>query len=610
MVRAISREPSIRQIPAGRSRWISIPTGPLQRVASSAAVRSPVLVAGAGVALIAGVSWPLVFSDSFFTGDWLAQLWFMWHQALALRANHAPSLYLNYVYGVYYPHYTFYGGTLYVLTGSLSLLLGGNPVETYVLTYLLGFAGSCGGWYWLARGCGLGRWWAHAPGLVFITSPYYLTLIYARGDWPEFIAVAMIPLILGAGLSVLRAERLRLWPGLALVVGVVFLTGSHSLTLVWGTSLIALVGVAILLCAPRARRGVTRAGALRLAGLVIPAALLSAWFLVPAAAYESGTLIATEYAQWERLLRGTMGLVSADNLFTISRGTDSPNGATFALSLPILVMAWALVSLAIAARRGLRGTWVRIALICAVLTTALTVLMTHAGLILALPRVWATMQFSYRLESYVLLALSGTVLAILVLATRGRRTPVWGWALVPVLAVAVVGGMQQTIAHPKAPDRYTAFNKLYDTSAPGSGEVLIDYVDVHLPLLHDPYGHPPYVRFPAAAIRDNHISRVVRLAPGQLFYTNIQANPSLVHIDGARIAGVTAEGYDVLEMSRNPTPAPGGGTIVALSPAEPLPVVAGRVLSFCALAALLLQFGALAARRRGWRVPLRRGARA
>jgi hypothetical protein len=609
MVRAISREPSIRQVPAARSRWISIPTAPFRRVASSAAVRSPVLVAAAGVALIAGLTWPLVFTGPYFTGDWLGQLWFMWHQALALRTNHAPSLYLNYVYGVFYPQYAFYGGTLYVLTGSLSLLLGSNPVEAYVLTYLLGFAASYGGWYWLARGCGLGRWWAQAPGLVFITSPYYQTLIYARGDWPEFIAVAMIPLILGSGLSVLRAERLRLWPGLALVVGVVFLTGSHSLTLVWGTSMIALVAFAILLCVPRARRGVTRAGVLRVAGLVVPAGLLSAWFLVPAAAYESSTLIATEYVHWQLLLRATMNLVSAGNLFTISRASDTTSGA-FALSLPILVMGWALVSLAIVARHGLRGTWVRIALICGVLTAGLTVLMTHAGLILALPRAWATMQFSYRLESYVLLALSGTVLALLVLATRGRRPPVWGWAVLPVLAVAVVGGLQQAKAHPTGPDRYTSFHHLYGSSKPGTGEVLIDYVDVHLPLLHDPYGHPPYVRFPAAAIRDNHISRVVHLAPGQLFYTNIQAPPSLLHINGARIAGVTTEGYDVLEMSRDPTPAPGGGAIVALSPAEPLPVVAGRVLSFCALAALLLQFGALAARRRGWRLPPRRDGRA
>ncbi len=79
------------------------------------------------------------------------------------------------------------------------------------------------------------------------------------------------------------------------------------------------------------------------------------------------------------------------------------------------MIAWVLVSLAIFLRRGLRGTWIRVLLICAALTTFLIVLMTHAGLILALPRAYATLQFSYRLESYVLLALSGTVLAALVL---------------------------------------------------------------------------------------------------------------------------------------------------------------------------------------------------
>ena len=135
---------------------------------------------------------------------------------MAIKANHLPSLFLNYPYGVLYPEYAFYGGTLYALTGTLSLALGNTPVATYVLTYLLGFAAAYGGWYWIARMVGLGRWWSHVPGLVFITSAYYLTLIYARGDWPEYIAVSTIPLMVASGLSVLRADRLRLWPALVL----------------------------------------------------------------------------------------------------------------------------------------------------------------------------------------------------------------------------------------------------------------------------------------------------------------------------------------------------------------------------------------------------------
>jgi hypothetical protein len=38
-----------------------------------------------------------------------------------------------------------------------------------VLTYVLGFAAAYGGWYWLSRMFGVGRWLAHVPGIVFVT---------------------------------------------------------------------------------------------------------------------------------------------------------------------------------------------------------------------------------------------------------------------------------------------------------------------------------------------------------------------------------------------------------------------------------------------------------
>jgi hypothetical protein len=597
MVRNISRERSIRRISVGPSR----------RVAIGTVARSPILVGGSALLLIGVLAWPLLFSSSFFTGDWIDQLWFIWQQGLAIRANHLPTLFLNYPYGVFYPHYAFYGGTLYALTGTLSIVLGDAPVETYVLTYLLGFAAAYGGWYWLARSFGLGRWWAQVPGLVFITSSYYLTLIYARGDWPEFIGVSMIPLMVAAGLSVLRADRLHGWPALALAVSGVFFFGSHSLTMVWGSTTIAVVGLAILVCVPRARRALTRAGLIRVAGLLVPALLVSAWFLLPAATYESSTFISAEYPRWQGLLRGTMSLVSVRHLFTLSRASASTPGAAFALSLPILVIAWALVSIVILLRGGLRRAWTRVLLICATSTAFFIVLMTHAGLILALPRAYATLQFSYRLESYVLLALSGTVLAILVLAkSGGREMRLWTWLLPPVLIVSVIGAIQQADAHPEVPHRYAEFSKMYKSSAPGAGEVLSDYVDVNLPVLNDPHGPPPEVNFTPTAVHDNRISKVVHLQPGQLVYTNLQGPPSLVHITGAKIAGITPVGYDVLVIGNPSTAQPSASKgsasspteTISLSPAHPLPVALGQVLTVGAVVALIAQFLALGVRRR------------
>jgi hypothetical protein len=49
-----------------------------------------------------------------------------------------------------------------------------------------------------------------------------------------------------AGLSVLRADRLRTWPALTLVGSGVVFCGSHNMTLLWGSTFLALVGLAIV----------------------------------------------------------------------------------------------------------------------------------------------------------------------------------------------------------------------------------------------------------------------------------------------------------------------------------------------------------------------------
>jgi hypothetical protein len=602
--RRIADEVPIRRAARGPFK----PVAPSAAVRSSlaAALRSPLVVAGAAVLLIGLLSWPMLFTAATFNGDWIGQAWFLWQQSLAIRADHAPTLFLNYPFGVFYPHFAFYGGTLYAITGALSLLLGDAPMATYVLVYLMGFAAAYGGWYWIGRICGLGRWSAQAPGLVFVTSSYFITQIYARGDWPEFVGVAAIPLVMGAGLSVLRADRLRLWPALALTVASIFFFGSHSLTIVWGFAMMAVAGLALVALVPNARRTLTRAGAVRVAGIVAPAALVSAWFLLPAASYESKTLIATEYRHWQLLLRGTQKLVSPEHLFTLSRASASTPGAAFALSLPILVMAWALLTLAVFLRRGLHGTWIRVLLICSAMTTLLIVTMTHAGMILALPRVFSTIQFSYRLESYVLLALTGTVLAALVLVrSGGPDARLSRWTLLPVLLVSVVGAVQQTDAYPNGGDRNALLNVLYTPKAPGAGELLTDYVDVHQRILNAPNGRPPEVRFPFAAVHENHVTTVVHMAPGQLAYSNLEAPPVFVHVTGAKIVGINGEGFDVLEINRSSRPEPAGAggktptpaETISVGSAEPLPVVAGRWISILALAALFAQFAALALRR-------------
>ena len=123
--------------------------------------------------------------------------------------------------------------------------------------------------------------------------------------------------------------------------------------------------------------------------------------------------------------------------------------------------------------------------ICAAITVLMLVVMTHVSLMLALPRPYAILQFSYRLESYVLLGLSATVLVGLVLAQRGGHR-ILIWALVPVLVVAMVGAFQQIAAYP----RYKGGSRqasIRPSSKPGPREEgWIDYLDADLTLLAPP----------------------------------------------------------------------------------------------------------------------------
>jgi hypothetical protein len=586
-----------------------------------------VAIAGPAILLVGALTWPLYLSSSSFAGSWSIHLWFMWKQSLTISAGHLPSLFFNYPSGVFYPQYAFYGGTLYALTGGISAGLGNAPIAAYVVTYLLAFTSAYGGWYWLARQAGLGRWQAQIPGLVFITSSYYLTLIYADGDWPEFVGVSMIPLMISAGLSILRADRLRMGPALALTVSCIFFFGSHSLTLVWGSTTITLVGLGIVICIPRAREEISARGLRRIAGLVMPAALCSAWFLVPAAAYEAGTWIATHYSEWRRVLRGSTSLVSMQHLFTLSRSTSAPPATTFALSLPVLVMAWALVGLALSLTVGVRGPWTRLLLICTGFTGLMTVLMTHPELILMLPRYYATMQFSYRLESYVLFGVSGAVLTLLVLAQRGiPRLRTWTyWALPPILVVAIIGAAQQTTAYPHAEDRnaiVASWNQIpteaqassfATASSPpkSSAGLLKDYIDVRQPTLNGSFEHPngslqhiAFIHFATTSTPGDRISADTHLRGGELADSNLFASPNFVHVTGARIIGINAgDGSDVLEISPGSSSTISRGTsatpgTISVASSASLPIVLGRALTLCAVIALMLQFGLLAIRGR------------
>jgi hypothetical protein len=414
----------------------------------------------------------------------------------------------------------------------------------------------------------------------------------------------MVPLLIASSLSILATDRPRVWPALALIASAIVFSGSHLLTDLWTSTLIVLTGIAILACVPAVRARLVWRRALRLIGLLVPALLINAWFVLPLIAYQSHTSISSRFSEWRETLEVFTAWVSVSRLFTLQRVGVLPSKpyGSFILTLPTLAIAWVLVGMILFLWRGPRGAWPTVLVIFAVMTTLMTVVMTHASLILALPRPYAMLQFSYRLENDVLLGVSATTLALLVLVQRDDtyRRRVLRWMLGPVLIVAVAGAIQQAADYPSfAGTRQASVRP--GTESNSSEGPLTDYVDVGLQTM---VGRAPEIDFPAAAVHDESTSKVLHLRPRQLFYTNIGGGPELVHVSGATIVGLGPSGNDVLEVdppiaassgtSRSPRAA-APSEVVSVRPADGLPVVIGRLLTLAAAIVLVLELAILVA---------------
>jgi hypothetical protein len=560
--------------------------------------------------VILTLSWPMITTDSGMAQDWPNHLWYVWRQSLTIRSDGLPSIFLNSGGAVFYPFYGFYGGSLYSLGGTLSLLLGNAPVKAYVLAWMLGLAAAYGGLYWLARMAGVGRWLSHAPALVYVTSPYIITLIYARGAWPEFMATSFIPLFVAASVQVLHDGRLRLGPSVALALSTFVLTGSHNITLLWGSTFIALIFLAVIILIPAVRRLLTPANVMRLCLVAVPSALLNAWFLIPAIAYGSRTRIGG--VDWNGLLSLTSVVTSVGRLFTLSRGTSVTPGPgiayqpDFSLALPVLPIAWVLVGVTLTMARGWRSNnlgFRRLLGICAGVGLLFGLLLTNWRLISDLPGPYHLVQFPYRLETYVLLAMSGAMICVLALERADATTHAWRALLVGVVTFSAIGAIEQVAAHP---NRFPTRNFVFDArhQPPASSRDTGDYSDATLPVIPD--AGAAVAEFPQN-VHDDRVAATFAVDPSQtLVRSNIRAAPYLVQVVGARILGRTQDGFMMLRL---PSGHPRLVNLVVKRAAS-VPVQLGRALSVTAALALvaLLCAGAFRRVRRGRRTAESTGA--
>jgi hypothetical protein len=573
-----------------------IPRGARVDVPAPAVV--DVAIATLAILLIAS---PLLFTSDGFVADFTNAIWLVGRQQHLIAAHLHPTLFLQTQQGgVFDPIFAFYGGTLFALTGALAAVLGGSTILAFEVVTLAAIAAAYGGLLWLARQLGVRGAMAHAPALVFVTSAYYVTNLYGRGAWSEFIAVSAFPLVLAASLRLVRG-RMSVGPVACLVAATVVLSGSHNITLLWGSTLTVVALACYWLLSGRSRELPWRR-MLAVAGLIALGVGLNGWFLLPDISYAHDTIVSARDIAWSATgFFNTFGVIF-DPLRTVPSESGTP---ALYVQAPVLALLWGLLALPLAWRyRGLRAG-VATALI---VLGGVLVLIMSSGAWESLPTAFQRTQFAYRLQTYVTLAIAGLVLVgALALtrraqsggATRADRPLAIGLGLVVAFGVALSAWqlwVPNTHVHEGHFSSYAKRAEVLSgppTLLPNSWYAGNDYGDRSLSVL----ATTGQYSFDARHVEDNRLVGSVSLPAGlQPFATNIAGGPYLVHVGGGvRVVGRTAEGNLVLQRTTHGSqPVP-----VELRAQLSTPVVLGRITTALSAALLLaLAIGAVIRRRR------------
>lgn len=495
------------------------------------------LPAGVIVALLA----PMLLTERTFSTDWAHHLWLIWTQGLNIGDLGEPSYFLQFNRGAFYPYYAFYGGTFYAAAGLVSW--AASPKLAVIVAYALSLSASYLGWTWIARLVGLSGWRSQLPGCIAVTAPLAVTNLYGRGDIPEAVATGAIPLAIAAGISAFRGERLGLATAAAYVVAMVALTGTHTLTLAWGTTFLLIVA-ALLVAANRRIVGERwrRAGAL--AGLSGLAAGINAWVLAPLVLYH------TRLVEQEPDPIGHTDYTAPERLFSVLRDAGNPYPqfkADVVAALPVLALLWALVCGALYWRL-LPAAGRKVAAGLLVLGGVLLSMILAPSLMEGLPNLLRFIQFPYRLVTYVDLCIVGLVTLALVAMQRDRVA-----SHLPVYALAAIAALNVGLSVKQVFDARSWLREDWVLAYGGVYRPITWYAPPHFADGSAPVVEPSLARL-RVPVEDRRDAYAATYPPGPAgtVETNIATGDYLVEVSGAEPVGRTREGRMVLRLPASP----------------------------------------------------------
>jgi hypothetical protein len=570
-----------------------------------------VLVAAA----IFTLSAPMLLTRSGFGADFTNALWMVWVAGKNLVQAGHPAFFTNTTtLGVFYPLFAFYGGPLYTYTGAASELLGGHAELAFIAATLLAMLGVYGAILWLGREFGLRGLPAHAPALVVLTSAYYTTDLYGRGDWTEFMVASSLAPLMASGVHLVRAKSWRPLPMAIFVASAMLFTAGHNITLLWGTT----TGVGALLIVWIAQ-GVPRSLPYRrlamLAGLGLVGALVNAWYLLPDMTYATKVAIGHSAVAPSSLWAHTEGFNLPDvSLNPLRRVPPEAAKQAFYVQAPDWFIVWSLFAAALLlGRAAINGKLRRIGVGASIVLVALIGMWLCKPLWQFLGYPFDEIQVPYRLSIYIYYATAGLVLvaalALQRVADREGLRPV-----VRALRMGLVGAVGVSLCLciwqlwvPNTQYALSYANRAQVLAspnvAPKSWYATYDYSDWQARLAVAPANRVLYV--PPSAVHGDRFDTWMNVPAGsQPIQTNIAGGSYLVHIGGLQLVGRNSEDFAVVKRVDG-----GGGPVhVVVETADGAAVGLGRIISRLALLATLavLVCAAVRTRRaeRGARAPL------
>ena len=538
------------------------------------------------MAVVLALELPNLLSGRSFYADWGNHLYLVQQQANWLGDHLLPTYFLHTVErGAFYPHFLFYGGTLYSATARLGTVIG--VVAAFKLTFVAALSSAYFGTVWLARLLGVRGLLAHLPAIVAVSGAYYLSTQYYAGDWPEFIALSMIPLIVAAAVSLLLGKG-PIGPAIALAVAAVFATGAHNITAEYGLIFLAVIFVMAMVTV-RARKINWRRMAL-VGGTFAFAVGVNAWYLVPAARYAHLTRIGNDTG-FTAFDHATVAFDTFRVVFNPGRYSPTLPGLKgappFYVQQPVFVFVWLLI-VGIFVVPFVSGRARRIFLGLAAVTAIYLTLLFWVGPWDIAPTILRAIQFRFRLNSYIVYSAAGLVIVAVFMLQRRARQQIWMLALALACAAAFVASVWQVWAAPT----YEPFS--IATHA-GTHLPLIDYArcPAPCPSVETDYQFlgtiQPTVTLPKSVIDiDEARSGSVEfdVPGGQLAAVNVAYSP-IIGSEGAPIAGADAGGYVVIDTTKSPPGTPVHVRIAFHSTSATTAGIAISVLCSVALLALL-----------------------